>query len=280
MPAMHFSRKTGLLGSVLPTIIRRGWKLSLARRAAYKLGELLGARHRVVIGRLPSGSQMALAVEDHQHREIYFRGEYETELTNLFRRLLVPGSVVLDVGANAGYFTFLSRDLGAEVSAFEPNPALLKLLRRSREFDPQSITIVPAACSNHIGSMELFIADSSNTGMSSLNRRSEISVMVDVLTLDRYCKENDLTPTLIKIDAEGHEREVLTGARTLLETARPIIVVETGHAEVFELLDRHGYVGHGVAADGSLRPPDRQHDFSENYLNLCFMPSPQDIGTT
>jgi len=50
--------------------------------------------------------------------------------------------------------------------------------------------------------------------------------MVRVATLDTYCREQGLSPTVIKIDVEGLETEVLAGARTILEQSRPCLLIE------------------------------------------------------
>jgi hypothetical protein len=47
-----------------------------------------------------------------------------------------------------------------------------------------------------------------------------------VTTLDTYCREHGLSPTIIKIDVEGLEAEVLAGARSILEQSRPFLLIE------------------------------------------------------
>src|SRR6202051_4453033 len=92
---------------VLP-ITRRFKHSRLVPSGAYQLGEARG--DRVLVGRTVGGSPIALSMRDHQHRAIYFYGEYEPEITALFRRLVGPGSGVFDGGADAGYFSTLSRE--------------------------------------------------------------------------------------------------------------------------------------------------------------------------
>jgi FkbM family methyltransferase len=263
----------GALGALLPYLTRRGWNFRIVRSGAYLLGEQLGNRHRVVIGRLPGGSPIALALEDHQHREIYFHGEYEPELTNLFATLVGPGSVVYDVGANAGYFTLLCRDLGAQVHSFEPNPALRRLLNRSLSLRPGGATVIPTACSDRAGMKKLFLSDSGNTGMSGFSHRGGPSVDVPILTLDDYSDRSGSKPDVVKIDVEGHEREVLKGAEAVLLESRPTVIVETNHPDIFETMDRRGYAAHNVQADGTLRPHTGTLALNQKgFENVCFLP--------
>jgi FkbM family methyltransferase len=272
MPATH-------PGVALVALTRRWRHSRLMRASAYKIGEALG--DRVLIGKTLGGSPMALSMRDHQHRAIYFSGEYEPEITALFRSLVTPDSVVFDVGANAGYFSILSRELGASVHAFEPNPNVRALLAKSVRLAPGGVTVAPggitvvaAACSDHEGTMPLYLSDPSNTGMTSLTTPAERSVEVDVITLDEHSHRTGTRPSLIKIDVEGHEHEVLTGARALLESSRPTVIAEVGSPATLELMAGCGYEPRRILPDGSTTAHDGQLHTVGGYENVCFVPSP------
>ena len=223
---------------------------------------------------------MALSMSDGFHRRIYFFGEYERATTALFRSLVGAGSTVFDVGANVGYFSMLSCELGAGVvRAFEPNPTVRELLVRNASLQPIDIDIIPAACSDHEGTMPLYLAGPSNTGASSLTGAGgEDSVVVDVITLDAYAERTNTRPDLLKIDVEGHEREVLAGAGSLLDTKRPTVIAEVGEDkrdDVVELMRSHRYQPHSILADGSLgvHGPKRKG----GPENICFRPDPLSV---
>ncbi len=228
-----------------------------SKRGAYRLGEALG--DRVLIGRTPGGSPIALSMRDHQHRNLYFYGTYEPEITSLFRRLVTPGSTVFDVGANAGYFSILARELGATVHAFEPNPVVRALLQKSAELGPGGIEVVPRACSDHAGTMPLYLSDPGETGRSGLMVARERSVDVEVITLDEYAGRADAHPQLVKIDVEGAEAAVIRGMREMLRTDRPTLIIElhetkgevrhATHEEVAQLLDEAGYEYKPIGSD-------------------------------
>jgi FkbM family methyltransferase len=258
------------LSQALVVPLTRRWK-----RGAWRLGRALG--DRVLVGRTLGGSPIVLSMRDHQHRAIYFYGEHEPDITALFRRLVSPGSTVLDVGANVGYFSILARELGASVHAFEPNPLVRALLTRSVSLGPGGIEVVPVACSDHEGAMLLYLAEPGNTGMTSLTAPTSVSAErrreVEVIKLDDYVRAAGLRPDVVKIDVEGHEREVLAGAEWMLETARPIVIAETGGAETIEFMRELGYVPHRILEDGSTILHNGRLQLIGGYENICFLPA-------
>lgn len=262
----------------LTSLTQRYRHLRAVRAGAYKLGATLG--DRVLVGRTPGGSPMALSMRDHQHRAIYFLGEHEPEITALLRRLLKPGAVFFDVGANAGYFSVLACELGASaVHAFEPNPRVRALLERSARLGSGPIEIVPAACAEREGRATLHVSDSSNTGMSSLSGDGE-GVAVALVTLDDHARRTGAAPDLVKIDVEGHERDVLAGATTLLRTTRPVVVAEVGSPDTLELMAAHGYRAQRILHDGSIAPHDGRLQLVGGYENICFLPPTAERLTT
>jgi FkbM family methyltransferase len=236
--------------------LTRRWK-----RGAYQIGEALG--NRVLVGRTLGGSPIVLSMRDHQHRAMYFYGEYEPEITAVFRDLVTPGSTVFDVGANAGYFSLLSRELGATVHAFEPNPKVRALLSQSVELGTGDIEVVACACSDREGTMPFYLSDSGNTGMSGLTvPMRDTCIDVDVITLDGYARRAQAHPQVVKIDVEGAEVGVLRGMRETLRTDRPTLIIELHgtEGEVASLLEAAGYEHTPVEVDapkGDL--PGRSH---------------------
>jgi FkbM family methyltransferase len=116
--------------------------------------------------------------------------------------------VVLDIGANIGYFTLLfARIVGptGSVYAFEPEPRNFELLSKNVEINSyQNVTLVPKAVSNCRGSGELHLCDT-NPGMHSLYSlsKSTRSVDVDIIRLDDYFANYDGKIRFVKIDIEG-----------------------------------------------------------------------------
>lgn len=174
-------------------------------------------------------------------------GTYEQEKQALVTRLLRPGMVVWDVGANAGFYTLaFSRLVGhaGRVYAFEPLAEnvdnLLKHVRLNRAYNAHIVQIAFAERSRLTG----FAVEASNA-MGHISPRTT-SYMIPALTADDFMAQcPEARPDFLKIDIEGAEGAFLSGAARLLEQTSPEMLLalhgeEQGHACV-ELLRSHGY---------------------------------------
>lgn len=125
--------------------------------------------------------------------------------------------VVLDVGANAGYFSLfaLSRFQGARVFAFEPMPANFRLLARHRDLNPgTSFTCLPQAVAGEPGELVLAYdaADAFTTSATVFGEGSAQGdrLRVPAVTLSAVMREHALERCdLLKLDCEGAEFEIL-----------------------------------------------------------------------
>ena len=151
-------------------------------------------------------------------------GRYEPQQSALFERTLKPGDTVFDVGAHAGYYTLLaSRLVGPEghVFAFEPNPRNLACLRRHVRLNRcDNVTVVEAAVARHTGAMRFDTSRGSGRGRLCADGAAEVATV----SLDQFAEERGIVPSLIKIDVEGSEVEVLEGARRLLAGCPPLVL--------------------------------------------------------
>ena len=201
--------------------------------------------------------------------EFLLRNRREPSLV-VFDDFLYPGDVAVNVGAHRGvYSDCLSRLVGREgrVHAFEPNPDGLAVLRAVARHRP-NITIHPVALSNQAGTAQLFrpvVAGTRVDAMSSLSNpmvaaATHDSVSVPLARLDDELASERGRIRLVKIDVEGHEHEVLDGGRSLIETSRPVLVMEIEQRhrmrplqETFDWLAARGYQGFYLAP-GRRRP--------------------------
>jgi len=136
----------------------------------------------------------------------------------------------LDIGANHGHYTFALASLYDHVLAFEPNPVITDML--SAWACPR-VELRKEALSDAEGISTLFVPYSTGgrllDGWASFNkdnltsRSGEEEIRVQTRTLDSL----ELTGvTFVKMDVEGHEVNVLRGARRFLETNKPTILME------------------------------------------------------
>lgn len=149
------------------------------------------------------------------------------------RDFVRPGDAVLDVGANIGGLSVaLSRLVGptGSVHAFEANPqTLLRLQDDLADNDARNVRVVNRAAWHTSHEKLSFYCDNSYySAESSLTCRdpSWRKVTVKTISLDDYCAENVLRPSLIKLDVEGAEHAVLQGSRRLLADDPPVIIFE------------------------------------------------------
>jgi FkbM family methyltransferase len=145
-----------------------------------------------------------------------------------FRRVcefVKVGDTVIDVGANVGHYTWrLANHLGptGRVIAFEPIPETFATLTGNL-CGMKNVTLLNLAASNDCGrvAMELPSDDPENFYRASISTTGTYSVLtmpLDALDLDACA--------LLKIDAEGHDLQVLQGAANLIDRFRPIVIVE------------------------------------------------------
>ena len=158
--------------------------------------------------------------------------DVEPESTEALIRILRPGQVVFDIGANIGYYTLLaSRQVGTSgrVLAFEPFVRNIAYLHRHVLLnDARNVTIVPVACAER-SSIETFVLGANcATGHLSNEkngRRDSTTLLVATAAVDDIVRACGLIPDIIKVDVEGAEARVLQGAAKTLADGRPILLL-------------------------------------------------------
>lgn len=193
-------------------------------------------------------------------------GSYEYEKQHLFRQLIMPGSVVFDIGANVGFYTLLASVLvgrQGRVVAFEPLPRNLSYLRKHLALNHiENVKVVGDAVADKAGTVTFDTGG--NPSMGRIN--SGGSFQVNTIALDEQIDLGHLPkPNFMKIDVEGAELLVFKGAKSLLEQSHPTIFLATHgvevHAQCCELLHSLGY--HLRSVDE--RPLDKTDEILATY---------------
>jgi FkbM family methyltransferase len=183
----------------------------------------------------------------------FWLGTYEREKYELFYKELSAGMVVYDIGANTGIYTVLAcRSVGANGRVFAFEPATMNLfylhenIRANRFINCE---VIPKAVSNSDGGVQFEFA-----GESCLGRISADGLLrVPSTSLDSFVSAGKPMPHLLKIDVEGAEYDVLTGATRVLLHAKPTIFLATYgekvHAGCCSMLEKLGYTLQFLAVD-------------------------------
>ncbi|MGH1370970.1 MAG: FkbM family methyltransferase [Cellvibrionaceae bacterium] len=179
------------------------------------------------------GGEVLANLNDYIGRSVYFCGAADKKVSWVCQRIVQPGDTVIDIGANIGELTVLFSSLvgnKGEVHSFEPNPLLFGCLQQAQERNQmQNVQLYPVALGNDNTTMELVIPKE-NMGSASLvrhkNRNHCEKITVNVCPLDTTLEltENS-TISLLKVDVEGFEETVLSGAHKLLSKKPPQVIL-------------------------------------------------------
>ena len=190
--------------------------------------------------------------------EVHFtHGEHAAEVA-VFLREAVPPGVLFDVGANDGLFSllFCGAHRANRSFAYEPSPFFADravAIARMNQLE-QRIEIVRRAVADGAGTRDLLVGELSGRvqtpPFSGTDCNGWVKPPASATTLDLEAVRVG-PPSLVKIDVEGYEWEVLQGAGEMLERARPVVMLalhlnfleERGIAatSVTRLLTRNGY---------------------------------------
>ena len=139
--------------------------------------------------------------------------------------------LVLDIGANIGNISQALIYAGHEVIAFEPQPKIAQLLKLN--CPSAAVNTVALGSTNTI--MQIPKIDYSQRGnFGGVSIGSGIGLVIEIKTLDSYNFQN---VSLIKIDVEGFEEEVLLGGVDTIARSKPIIYLEADRVEKLASLD-------------------------------------------
>jgi FkbM family methyltransferase len=150
-------------------------------------------------------------------------GVHEKFETDLVKQEIKKGDVVIDIGANIGYYTLIFAKLVGDtgkVFAFEPDPTNFELLRKNIEVNGyKNVTLKQKALSDKEGKVVLTLIKQNTAShhISSEQQAPKNSIQVDTITADDYFKNFEHKIDFIKMDVEGAESKVLSGMTNLLK---------------------------------------------------------------
>lgn len=228
------------MAAIRQNVILEGHTVLTAARAVLWAGHCaLRIPATVTIGSQGPRMRLTPRLRHYGSTSLYMlRDRYETTL-DVLKKLVRPGDVVLDVGANFGVYSLvLAQQAGPTgcVYAFEPGEEALTNLRRNISLNPRlNVDVVPVALSDHEGTATLAHIYGPLTYSLVEDQPGE---QVGLVTLDAWSETRQVSaPSVVKVDVEGHEPAVFTGGLSTLGRAKPLLMFEVS----FNALSRSGY---------------------------------------
>lgn len=168
-----------------------------------------------------------------EHQYLYFYGTHdERYIVTKLRKIIKPGDICWDIGANIGFYTCLLASRVEEngaVIAFEPASRTCGYLHENVSLNQfTNVTVVNKGLGDtqeqrHLHYSEAGLAEGTASLKYVHGRAASERVTLD--TIDNLLRELP-APNFVKIDVEGYQLEVLRGGEHLLKTHAPLLIAE------------------------------------------------------
>lgn len=146
-----------------------------------------------------------------------------------------PPGIFFDIGANYGLHSLLFLSQGIFTVSFEPNPLCEKEFNEYCKINNYKGKMETVAVGDREKIAELWFPEKEtwlgtideNTKKESYLLSKELKKLeVPIITIDNYVERNQIYPDLLKIDAEGYELKIISGAEQTIKRANPLIIFE------------------------------------------------------
>lgn len=187
----------------------------------------------------------------------------DSSAVNFFKKFITDGDLVIDIGANIGHMTItmsLANGRSGLTLAFDPNPYVLKILTQNCELNKELTNIIPLPFAITETEEEFYYNSSeasfNNGGISkekdSRHGKYALKEKIKGIVLEKYLNQNYPERlgrlSLIKIDTEGYDKQIIKSISNLLVKYHPVIISECfkkltpkERSEHFEMLSSMGY---------------------------------------
>jgi FkbM family methyltransferase len=216
-----------------------------------------------------------------------YTGLHEFEDMMFLLHVLRPNDIFVDAGSNIGSYSILASAVaGAKSISFEPVPSTFVHLKNNVALNniEALVELHNAGVGERPGTLRFTSGhDTTNHVITESSDSEEGEIEVDIVTLDNVLDQR--TPILIKIDTEGFELSVLSGARSILENTKTLaIIVELNGAcqrygvkenDIHQLIIGFGFV------PVSYNPFDRSYVKRDSFnpgANTIYVKNEKEIG--
>ena len=216
--------------------------------------------------------------------------EDEKEI-NLVKDLIKPDTDSLDVGVYRGVYSYEMAKYSKTVHSFEPNPVIFEFINKNLKKLKKNIKLYNCALSNKNEIIDLKIPirninyDKNNyeeyyqMGKATIHKKNEFSTyekfQVNAKSIDEFSFKNEIS--FIKIDVEGHEKEVIEGGMKTIKKDKPKLLVEIEEKytrkKVSETINYINTIGYNsfVFENRTLKKTTEIKDL-DLYNNYIFLP--------
>ena len=197
----------------------RYWKDALTGLESGDLVFMAQRDHEVETELAAQGVRMA-----RHHNLLSIYGTYEAPTLLTFCRTYIKDKgIALDIGGNTGLTGALLSKFSEHVHIFEANRAMEPFLHETNEGN-ENITLHFKAVCETTGHVKIYDVGPNNTSMVPRDKRNPVEV--PSISVDDFCRDNEIEPHLIKIDVEGVDCEVILGARETIAAHHPFLFFE------------------------------------------------------
>ena len=168
---------------------------------------------------------------------VYEEGAWEPHLLKLMSSFISKNTIMLDIGANIGAISIplAKKHSLSEFHCFEPHPDVFRDLKFNLAINKLNnvIPVQKIVCDKESENISFFaqqVSSNDNLGLSALRPNIDLGAFKEIKTtgtsIDVHCRSLDQTVSVIKIDVQGAELDVLESAKHVLENHRPVIFFE------------------------------------------------------
>jgi len=242
----------------------RGWKYMRSMLRALHLDENIYRK------KIHHGIYLLVNASDHVQLHLFWYGYYEKDTIALWRSLIRKDGIIVDIGANIGYYSVIAAQKATDglVYAFEPSSkTYAQLLDNIATNGLHNIEALPMAVGAPAGMQPFYVSGPDNTAMSGLREAenfSGITEMVNVVSFDEWAAATNITRVdCIKMDIEGAETDALLSMKQTLLQQQPVLFIEIrehllksfGHspAGIYQFLFSLGYMAYSIVDARTLK---------------------------
>jgi FkbM family methyltransferase len=224
--------------------------------------------------------------------KLFWKGvnaHYEKMSYDLWINLSKKANVILDVGANTGIYSLMTKTVNpsAQVYGFEPMPDVYRQFLANEKLNNFGIHCLELAASNEDGTADIYTNPTEQLYTSTLNSENtvenSIKTTIKTITLKTWIEQNNIKNIdLMKVDVESFEPQVMEGMGEYLKQMRPTMLMEILSNEVGEAVEKHlegcDYLFFNL--DEETKPVQVPHLNAEGYLNhlICSKETAQELG--